>query len=243
MILQALGEYYEALAAQGKIAKPGWADAKISYALCINNAGELERVVSVQTEQLRGKKIIVAPQSMSLPAPVKRTVGIASNFLWDNSSYLLGVDGKGKPQRSLECFNACKLLHRQILDGVDSPAAKALLAFFNRWDPAGAPSHPALQQDWAELITGANLVFRCNGTYIHADPAVQAAWQSHYDAGGDGPEMVCLVTGQKGPAEAVHPSIKGVPGGQSSGMALVSYNAPAFCSYGREQSLNALLSK
>ena len=39
--------------------------------------------------------------------------------------------------------------------------------------------------------------------------------------------------------ESVHPSIKNVAGAQSSGAALVSFNAPAFCSYGKEQSLNA----
>ena len=39
------------------------------------------------------------------------------------------------------------------------------------------------------------------------------------------------------------PSIKNVQGAQSSGAALVSFNAPAFCSYGKEQNLNAPTSK
>lgn len=42
-----------------------------------------------------------------------------------------------------------------------------------------------------------------------------------------------------GPIENIHPSIKNVAGAQSSGAALVSFNAPAFCSYGKEQNLNA----
>lgn len=243
MILQALTEHYEALAAQGKIAKPGWADAKISFALCINDAGELERVASVKTEQARGKKTVLAPQAISLPAPVKRTVGILPNFLWDNSSYLLGTDAKGKPQRSLECFNCCKALHHQLLDHTDVPAARALLSFFDRWDPTAAASHPALQEDWEELISGANLVFRHSGAYVHDDPRIRQAWQSHFDSNGEGPRMVCLVTGRKGSVEAVHPSVKGMAGSQSSGAALVSFNAPAFCSYGHEQSLNAPVSK
>ena len=33
MILQALVNYYESLAAQGKLAKPGWGEAKIYFAL------------------------------------------------------------------------------------------------------------------------------------------------------------------------------------------------------------------
>ncbi len=39
--------------------------------------------------------------------------------------------------------------------------------------------------------------------------------------------------------ESIHPAIRGVQGAQSSGAALVSFNAPAFCSYGKEQNLNA----
>ena len=39
MILQALVDYYEALAAKGKVAKLGWGNAKISYALNIDKQG------------------------------------------------------------------------------------------------------------------------------------------------------------------------------------------------------------
>ncbi len=243
MILQALVEHYEDLAAQGKLARPGWSDGKISYALYINDAGELEQAASLKTEEDRGKRKVLVPRSISLPAPVKRTVGIASNFLWDNSSYILGIDEKGNPQRSVECFTACKALHHQLLDGVDSPAARALLAFFDRWDPAKAREHPALADRLEDILAGANLVFRYDGAFVQDDPLIRAAWQAYYDDPGEGPEMVCLVTGKKGPAEAVHPAIKGVTGAQSSGAALVSFNADAFCSYGREQNLNAPVGK
>ena len=244
MILQALTDHYEALVAQGKLDKPGWAKAKISFALCVNDQGALERVdITKILPPQDARKPVPTPRTMSLPAPVKRSSGIASNFLWDNSTYLLGADNKGKPQRSLECFYACKTLHHKLLDGVDSPAAKALLAFFDRWEPSQAQSHPALQDDWEELISSANLVFRYNGSFVHEDPLIRQVWQNHYDAEPDGPRMVCLVTGQEGPVEAVHPAIKGVVGAQSSGAALVSFNAPAFCSYGKEQNLNAPVSK
>lgn len=239
MILQALVRHYEDLTARGEIAPPGWGPAKVSFALYLDDQGQLIRTASIRTEQLKGKKTVLSPQVMQLPAPVKRTVGVAANFLCDNSSYILGVDGKGNPDRALDCFAACKALHQQLLSGLDCPAAKALLAFFQTWDPTLASEHPALRDDWDDILSGANLVFRCDGAYVHDDPAVRQAWQTHYDSQGSGPEMVCLVTGRKGPVEAVHPSIKGVQGAQSSGAALVSFNAPAFCSYGREQNLNA----
>ncbi len=243
MILQALTEYYETLAQSGKISPPGWGDVKVSYALCIGDNGALEQIISVQTPQQKGKKTVLAPQLMKLPAPVKRSSGVLANFLCDTSSYLLGTDLKGKPQRALECFRACRALHEKLLGGVDSPSARAVLAFFQTWQPEQAASHPALSACLEEVLSGGNLVFRFNGAYVHADPLVRQAWDDHYQSAEDGPQMVCLVTGKRGPVENIHPSIKNVQGAQSSGAALVSFNAPAFCSYGKEQNYNAPTSK
>ncbi|WP_195278553.1 type I-C CRISPR-associated protein Cas8c/Csd1 [Clostridium sp. J1101437_171009_A5] len=243
MILQALTEYYRMLADSGRISPPGWGEVKVSFALCIGADGTLEQVVSIQTEQTKGRKTVLAPQPMMLPAPVKRSSGVAANFLCDNSSYLLGVDNKGKPQRTLECFQACKKLHEELLEGVDSPAAQAVLAFFRTWQPEQAASHPALSVCWEELMAGGNLVFRCDGAFAHQNMPVRQAWDDHYQTEEDGPQMVCLVTGNRGAVESVHPSIKNVQGAQSSGAALVSFNAPAFCSYGKEQNYNAPTSK
>ena len=239
MILQALTDYYHVLEREGKIAAPGWGPVKVSFALELGDDGTLEQVISIQTEQQWGKKTVVAPQIISLPAPVKRTVGVAANFLCDNSGYMLGIDDKGKPRRTRECFDACRALHEQLLDGVDSPAARAVLAFFRTWDPEQAREHPALAEQLDDVLAGGNLVFRTAEGFVHNDPAVRQAWEAHYSAAGDGPQGICLVTGEYGPVEAVHPAIKNVAGAQSSGAALVSFNAPAFCSYGKEQNLNA----
>ena len=239
MILQALTDYYRVLEQAGKIDAPGWAPVKVSYALLLSENGTLEQVIDIQTEQPRGKKMVSAPQILSLPAPVKRTVGVAANFLCDNAGYLLGIDSKGKPQRTRECFEASRSLHERLLAGVDSPAARAVTAFFRSWDPETAREHPALAEHLEDILSGGNLIFRTLDGYVHRDPAVRRAWDAFYQAEGDGPQGICLVTGQPGPVESVHPAIKNVAGAQSSGAALVSFNAPAFCSYGKEQNLNA----
>lgn len=246
MILQALVDCYEALSASGKIARPGWGPVKTSIALELTETGEISQAIFLKEEEEKGKKKekkVLVPKIFDLPAPVKRTVGVAANFLCDNSSYILGFDDKGKPKRSLECFAACKALHEKVLDGVESPTAKAVLAFFQNWKPEKAREHPALQDYMNELLAGGNLIFRYDGQFVHEDPAIRQAWQEYYDQSGDGPDMVCLVTGNTGPVENIHPSVKGVQGAQSSGAALVSFNAPAFCSYGKEQNLNAPTSK
>lgn len=242
MILQALTQLYEDLAARGDISRPGWSKAKISYALCLDKDGRLIQVIPQFTEEQAGKKTVLRPQTKELPAAVTRSSGVLPNFLWDNSSYLLGVDEKGKPERSLECFRACAKLHCELLADVDSTAAKAILNFFDTWQPAQAAQHPALTACWEDLMKGANLVFRIDGHFAQEDPAIRSAWETHYHQT-NGVQGQCLVTGKPDTIEPVHPTIKGVVGAQSSGAAIVSFNAPAFCSYGKEQSLNAPVGK
>lgn len=242
MILQALTQLYEDLAERGEIPRPGWAPAKISFALCLDNDGNLTQVIPTLEETVRGKKTVLAPQSKNLPAAIKRTVGISPNFLWDNSSYLLGADAKGKPERSIQCFVACKTFHHQLLDEVDSVIAKAILTFFDNWEPESAPEHFALKDSWDDILKGGNLMFRVNGINAQEDPEIHVAWDRHYSCA-EGETVQCLVTGRQDIPEPVHPSIKGVQGAQSSGAAIVSFNAPAFCSYGKEQSLNAPVGK
>ena len=67
MILQALTDYYRVLEQAGKIDAPGWAPVKVSYALLLSENGTLEQVIDIQTEQPRGKKMVSAPQILSLP--------------------------------------------------------------------------------------------------------------------------------------------------------------------------------
>ena len=243
MILQALTQYYEDLLRLGKINRPGWSKQKLNYSLLLSEEGELLQLLHLQQEIQRGNKTVLGPQEMWVPSPVKRSSGIRPNFLCDTSSYLLGVDGKGKADRSIDCFAASKALHLHLLREVDSPIARAIVRFFEHWDPSQAASHPALQEDWEELLKGGNLTFSLDKQFAAQDPAIADAWTRHYeDSSADAEPIRCLVTGQTGTLARLHPSIKGVAGAQSSGASLVSFNAPAFCSFEHEQGANAPVS-
>lgn len=244
MILQALARYYDDLLQQGKISAPGWTKVKISYALDIGLDGQLKQVIPTRQDETVGKKTVQRPQEMVLPAPIKKTSGASSNFLWENSGYLLGIKQKEEPRRSLKCFETARELHHALLDGVDSPNAKAILRFFDSWQPEEAAQHPMLSGELDEITAGGNLVFRIEGTYPQEDSRIREAWdKARNSSSKDAVKMQCLITGQEDEIVAVHPSIKGVRDAQSSGAALVSFNAPAFCSYGHEQNYNAPVGK
>lgn len=252
MILQALTSLYEALAPKGEVPKEGWSREKISFALGIDENGDLLRITPLfkPGDMPKGKKK-EEPQKMTVPAAVKRTSGAAANFLWDNSSYILGVslkkgedDAEREKRRNkdIKCFEACRELHHSMLDGMEYPAAKAVLNFLDKWEPQKAEENNLVAQYAKEILSGANMVFRFNGGYVHDDPQLASVWQKANAKQKDNIGQ-CLVTGALDEIQNTHPTIKGVQGAQSSGAALVSFNASAFCSYNKEQNQNAPVGK
>ena len=239
MILQALVEYYEALERKEKITSPGWCRARVAYGLDISEQGELMGVIPLKKEQQKGKKTVWVPQDLTVPQMVSRCSGVSANFLCDHSGYMLGIDNKGKPERSRECFEYAKKKHKDILGNISSPAARAVCRFFDCWAPDRAAENPYLVPELEEIISGSNLVFMIDGEYVHKDPDIMQCWEEYSHQSGTGPEGVCLVTGRREEIARIHGTIKGVRGAQPCGAALVSFNEPAFESYGKAQSFNA----
>ena len=248
MILQALTRYYEALAAQGRIPQDGWAEVKVSWALELSPEGQVLSLLPLTETETRKGKLTEVPRRMRMPAPVKRTAGIAPNFLCDNAAYILGLaktDTDKDVRRAAEAFDAARSHHLSILDGVSGEAAEAVRAFFETWEPGSLPADPVLGPHAAEITASAGgITFFTDTGFVSQDPEIAQAWRDAYQTVDSGDATaVCLVTGKRAVPEAVHPAIKGVRGAQSSGAAIVSFNADAFTSYGKEQSLNAPVSK
>lgn len=247
MILQALTRYYEALLKRGDIAPLGWSKTKISFALCLDKDGHVTQVVPTMEPVEMGKKTVLRPQEKNLPAGEDRSSNVAANFLWDNSGYILGIDQKGKPERSKKYFSEAKALHHAVLDGVNSPTSSAILAFFDAWQPERAAEHPALASQLQAITSGGNLLFRVDGVYPQEDTAICDAWQRYWKRTDKNAKMMqCLVTGQYHQEIArTHPKIKGDPrdGFQTMGNTLVSFNNDSESSYGQEQSYNAPVGK
>ena len=91
MILQALAKYYENLAEEGKVPKPGWCSAKVSYQINLSEEGDVKGISCLKTEEERGKKTVQVPQVFLVPEMVTRSSGVSANFLCDNAKYLLGI--------------------------------------------------------------------------------------------------------------------------------------------------------
>lgn len=236
MILSALNDYYGRMVADPSAAmpKPGFSEEKISFAVIIDGEGHFKRIMDLR--EAKGKRVV--PQKKVVPAAVKRSgTSIVPNFLWDNSGYVLGVDGKGKPQRSRMTFDAFKKKHHDISQKTPCARIKAVAAFLDAWDPEQAEP-----LELKEEFLDQNLIFWVEGDDlpVHEHPEVLELWKALQGKKEEGAyEASCLVTGEVGPIARLHPPIKGVSGGQPAGCAIVSFNLDAFASYGKEQSFNA----
>lgn len=240
MILQALVAYYNELAARGEISKPGWAKAKISWAVELGDNGSVLGILPLTTMSADGKKQI--PRKILLPAPITKASSIRSNFLWENAEYLLGVQTKKDGGKTAERFVAAKELHDSLLADVHTPVAEAIKAYFAACDPAAiAAQLPDGCMD--DLLNDVNLTFLYHGHFPGEFPELCAAWDVHYGKKKSGKTFVDVVTGEIVVPEKTHPAIKNVKGAQPSGAALVSFNVKAFESFCRKQNLNAPMGK
>lgn len=243
MILQALVKEYEKLLEKDLVPEIGWCQANVSYAIELNEDGTIKEIHSLKINETMGKKQVWKPVKKSVPEMVTRSLGVLANFLCDNAKYFLGIDNNGTNDRMLECFQAAKEKHIALLKDIDEPIARAICNFFLSWDPKIARENYYVDEKWDELNDGGNIIF-CIGTdEAQENIKIKEVWNNNIKQAGENKKGICLVTGEKTEIARIHRGIKGVPGAQSSGAALVSFNAPAFESYGKEQSYNAPVGK
>ncbi|MDJ1158220.1 type I-C CRISPR-associated protein Cas8c/Csd1 [Chelatococcus sp. SYSU_G07232] len=233
-ILASLAKAYDRLPSVPPL---GFSTEKIGFVISLNEDGSVASVTDLRDGTGRKR----APRLMQVPQPVKRTVAIAPNFLWDKTSYVLGVTA-GEGKRTAEEHAAFIQRHRDTLLGTADSGLLALLHFLDNWSPEQfAPPF------WPEEMKDQNVIFaleseRRQDVYLHDRPAARALW-ADISAGNGEAAAVCLVTGAAGPIARLHPAIKGVWGAQSSGASIVSFNLDAFTSYGHEQGENAPVSE
>lgn len=240
MILQSLVAYYEALARNGVVQRPGWAYVRVSYKVILRADGTIRDIVSVKKAEKRGKKEVLVPWEIEAPEQVVRSSGLRANFLCDTAAYLLGYPKGDK--KAAQKWETARQLHLQILAGVDSPFAILLRRFFDMHVPENCDDLELSKETAEDLEKGAVLTFTDEyDTYAVCDAAIGNAWDKQYAGDPGAVQGRCLVTGETDEIAILHNKIKGVAGAQAVGANLVGFNAPAFESYGKdgEQGLNA----
>lgn len=245
MILQALVDYYELMAREGQMIKPGYRSAGIAFEINLSDTGELVCLVPLKSDEQWGSKIVERPRRLEVPKQIRRSREYLSNFLCDNSCYVIGISNNSIPERAWLCFDLFKRFHHKVLDNVNSVSARAVLRFLDDWEPELAVYNVHIMKHIEELTLGGNIVFSVsNRGYAHDDIAIRKAWEQYLSNEEETKIMQCSITGKEEPVEWVHPKIREVKGGILSGVSLVSFNTRASESYGhdKQKGLNAPIS-
>ena len=232
MILQALAQRYYDTALEENAVPFGWAKRDAAFALDLDENGVLYNLMPL--DRLEGKKRV--RQAFLLPEePAGRTVAIKPAFLCDNSKYIFGISEKANG-RDKKCFEASKSLHIGLLEDVDSPAARAIVRFFENWDTSA--DYPVLapllvEKTTADIFFKGRFVFQVNGRFAQDDYLLQQAWEE-VNATQEGEQICCLVSGKNDKLIRLHGKIS-LPGVSMGSVPLVSINAESFASYGKSK--------
>lgn len=259
MILTQLVELYDRLVEDDEYSSRmpllGWSVQNIAYRVVLTPKGLLFDV-----EDARVEKVIPPKKKGGLPATklVPRSVIVPGSahppgsaatprFLWDQSAYLFGYSEKGgrddmKAREVL--FPAYRKYHRELLDkySIGDSGYKAVVSFLESWDPSNVSEE--LRQKIASFGPGFGL-FRIQGSEkdVYDSPELRAVWakesESQVGVRGD-----CLVTGKKNVpiVPVIETKIK-LAGTSVGGGAITSFNASAYESYGKSQTLNSPISE
>lgn len=248
MILQALYEYY--VRKRDSLPGDGIEWKELPFLFVLKPDGEFLHIEDTRQgdgNRRRGNTFLV-------PQGVKKSVNVAANLLWGNVEYVLGQPDpikledqrkKGKEKayqkRLLEMRTAFRTRIEQLPNsGPSTPEVDAVLVFLSGGDFVPILADPLWPQVCA---TGANVSFKLAGVgspVCSASGILDSVGQA---AGDKGESRICLITGTPDTVERLHPPIKRVRGAQTSGANIVSFNLPAFNSFGREQGSNAPVGK
>ena len=234
-VLASLARAYERLPDRPPF---GFSTEKIGLLVSLFPNGEIATVNDLRSSTGDGVSYAI---SMHVPQAIKRTSAIAPNFLWDKTSYALGVTAEVDAQVAQK-HAAFVQLHEKVLMKADDEGFYALLAFLHAWS-ADQFKIPFWKPEYKDL----NVVFglereRSLKIFLHTRPAAKTI-VPRLRREDDRPSRVCLITGKVDTVARLHPAIKGVRGAHRSGAALVSFALAAFESYGHEQGDNAQISQ
>jgi CRISPR-associated protein Csd1 len=249
VILQAL---YQLAKTEKLMEDPDFEQKPLAWLITVDEDGSLLGIHGTHTipPAVEGKKKPrPRPAHYLVPREPGRTSGDRAFFLFDKAEYALGLDPETDPgqRREPEKLAARFGLFRQRAEGclaeTGDEGVRAVCRFLDR------VSRGEIAVSLPEGCAGNDLfgfVYAPDvDRLVTSRPQVQEHWRSlrALPEEGSTPLQLCLVSGRLAPPAGTVPLIKNVPGGSTSGVALVSFNSNAFESYGWAGNDNAPISR
>lgn len=260
MLIKALCDYYDVLAAEGKVLPEEYSNVTVHYLVCLTPDGKIDKIINWQNiERIpapKGKiKEKYVPREIVMPRRTEKS-GIDANIIEHRALYIFGLnyendkltpyDKTKKAEKSHASFVKVNL---SFIDGLDSPVINAYRAFIESWIPEKETENPCLVS-LGKTYKTYSYAFCLSGRpdlLLHDDPLIKEKLERRFaDANNASDDKVisqCAITGEEQPIARIHDKLKGIYGGLPTGSVFIGYKNTAGCSYGNEQSYNSNISE
>ncbi len=255
MLIQALDSYATTYL-QDQLADLAFEAKPVRYFLEIDEVGTFRRIVDRLDKAAKSKR---APEMKVPKSPVSRTSRVHPLLLVDALQYVVGPglggwtkkDQIGNHQARFEAFQETINSAQQTLS---LPELAACIRFFEQEDQVES-ARAAFMKRKAKTADLVALSITSEAEEIREGPVigldeVRRYWTAHFERAQaakvekGSPQKMCLIRQTSGPIAQTHEKIKGTSklGGKSAGVSLMSFDKPAFRSYGWEQNANSPVS-
>ena len=227
------------------VSEPAFEGKGVAWIINIDDGGRFLNLVSTLADPLsdgKGRKQRPQPQLMSIPRRCGRSSNLEADFLLDKSEYVLGIVPEGKnPSKRADKPERCRILFLELMsqaaEETGSKLLRSAVAFLRSEKQRVACAAELNRNKWA----GNDLfAIACNLELLHHDPEIRQWWtvQANESPNPEATLRQCVVCGAQCVPVENHDSLR-IPGGVTSGVPLVSFNAAAFEKYGLSGNENA----
>ncbi len=218
------------------LADPDYEPKPVTGVFAIDDGGKFVSFVSTMSSE-GGKK--ARGKTMQIPRRSGRTSAAVADFLVDKSEYVLGIQPEEvpKPRKPEELAQRLRLFQesvRKAFEATRKPALGSLMDFLRNEAERGRAAAQLTESGYAANDLFA---FEYHGQLIHDLPEIRGHFSESRRSGSQGGSQ-CLICGSVTAPVEKHPGVR-IPGGTTSGIAMVSFNSDAFESFGLARNENA----
>jgi CRISPR-associated protein Csd1 len=248
MILEAL---YGLAKAEKLVPDPDFELKPVAWLVRVDRGGGLLGIEGTHSvpEATGKRRPKPAPKDLRVPRqPGRAGTKAPAYFFVDNAKYVFGLPTADKPFSRDEGAEKSGWFRERVRQCAAETGDEGAAAVLSLLEAVASGGQAVALPDGCKSNEQFAFVYAPDvDRTVHERPAVVEHWRrlrhSSEGDGDDGSQSRCLVTGQPLSAASLFPLVKRVPGGQSAGAALVSFNRPAFESYGWDGNANAPVSR
>lgn len=233
MILQSLSEYYQ----RNKSALPvfGRELKEIGFIIVIDKDGQFIRFEDRRINKSQAQKFLVKKS-------VDRTSAPIANFLYDDSSYVLGYSEKNDATKYFKTFKKKVTEIQQKL--TDNEEINALSNFYKK-EPEAILEIVKQDPLWEEIVKNLNKKYSLFSFLLQGNDRIVAERDELIDSlcdetGSD--EKICLISGKKSKVVKTTTATM-IPGSQAKAKLVAFQVKSGYDSYGKEKGMNAPISQ